>query len=177
MNNLSSRIREKTYDLVLLDMNFRRGMNDGQEGLFWLSQIKKQSPDTAIVLITAYADVSLAVEAMKRGAADFIQKPWTNQKLLGVLDKALSSKRPQKVEEKEKEHIIGKSPAMQKVFETIDKVAGTEANIIILGENGTGKSRIAQQIHHQSNRRDKVFVATDLGALPEHLFESELLAT
>lgn len=174
INNLKSRLRERTYDLILLDMNFRRGMNDGQEGLFWLSQIKKQSPHTAIVLITAYADVSLAVEAMKRGAADFVQKPWTNEKLLGVLDKALGKNQPQKVEGQKPFSVIGESSAMQKVFETINKVAGTEANILILGENGTGKSRIAQQIHHQSRRRDQTFVETDLGALPENLFESEL---
>lgn len=174
INNLSSRLREHTYDLVLLDMNFRRGMNDGQEGLYWLGQIKKHSPHTAIVLITAYADVNLAVEAMKRGAADFVQKPWTNEKLLGVLDKALSQKTPTGSKEPNEIAIIGQSPAMQQVFETIDKVAGTDANVLLLGENGTGKSMIARQIHRQSNRSAQAFVEADLGALPEHLFESEL---
>lgn len=174
INNLPSRLREVAYDLILLDMNFRRGMNDGQEGLYWLGQIKKQCPDTAIVLITAYGDVRLAVEAMKRGAADFVQKPWTNDKLLGVLDKVLAKNKPLRDKGNKGPQVIGRSLAMQQVFATIDKVAATEANVLILGENGTGKSLIAQQIHRQSNRSAPIFVEADLGALPEQLFESEL---
>lgn len=174
INNLPSRLSESHYDLVLLDMNFRRGMNDGQEGLYWLGQIKKQSPDTAIVLITAYGDINLAVEAMKRGAADFVQKPWTNEKLLGVLEKTLAAKKPLAPKDDATKGVIGHSPIMQQVFTTIDKVAATDANVLILGENGTGKSLIARQIHQQSNRQSKVFVEADLGAVPEHLFESEL---
>ncbi len=175
--NLSARLQEKKYDLVILDMNFRRGMDSGHEGLFWLQHIKKQHPASKVVLITAYGDVELAVEAMQHGAADFLLKPWSNDKLLGVLKKALSSTIKPLENKKEKKNIlpfIGQAPAMQSVFEAIEKVAATNANVLLLGENGTGKSLIAKKIHEQSLRKEQTFVHSDLGALSESIFESEL---
>jgi DNA-binding NtrC family response regulator len=176
------------FDLVLLDMNFNRSKNTGQEGLDWLKRILELDPTVAVVLITAYGDVQLAVQAIKNGATDFVLKPWDNEKLLATLTSALRLKNSQeetqqlKSKQTGRNHaelqnmpaIIYQSKAMADVFETIHKVAQTDANVLLLGENGTGKDLIAQAIHAQSERSTENFVKVDLGALTESLFESEL---
>jgi DNA-binding NtrC family response regulator len=175
-------------DLVLLDMNFTRGLNDGREGLYWLNRIKEVSVETQVILMTAYGEVELAVEAIKKGAFDFVLKPWTNEKLLATASNALKLGREQKkveqlkhtktnLEEKiglKDEDLVSRSAAMRAVMETIGKVSATDANIILLGENGTGKSVLAMTIHRLSNRNNNPFITVDLGALNENLFESEL---
>ena len=181
-------LRNQKYDLILLDMNFRKGDTSGKDGLMWLEKIMELEPSSSVVMITAYADVKTAVEAVKLGAIDFIEKPWRNEKLLTTLMSAhklsLSKEEVKKLEDKQKAintssddkfgEIIGNSPAMQEVFQLISKVAKTDANVLILGENGTGKELIARAIHRQSNRAEAAFVNVDLGAISETLFESEL---
>jgi DNA-binding NtrC family response regulator len=176
------------FDLVLLDMNFNRSKNTGQEGLDWLKRILKLDPTVVVVLITAYGDVQLAVQAIKNGATDFVLKPWDNEKLLATLTSALRLKNSQEETQQLKSKqtgrnlaelqnmpaIIYESKAMADVFDTIHKVAQTDANVLLLGENGTGKDLIAQAIHAQSERSTENFVKVDLGALTESLFESEL---
>jgi DNA-binding NtrC family response regulator len=176
------------FDLVLLDMNFNRSKNTGQEGLDWLKRILELDPTVVVVLITAYGDVQLAVQAIKNGATDFVLKPWDNEKLLATLTSALRLKNSQEETQQLKSKqtgrnlaelqnmpaIIYQSKAMAEVFETIHKVAQTDANVLLLGENGTGKDLIAQAIHAQSERSTENFVKVDLGALTESLFESEL---
>lgn len=167
-------------DIVLLDMNFKAGVNSGNEGLYWLSEIKKAYPDLPIVLFTAYADVDLAVQAIKRGASDFVTKPWDNAKLIETLVGAMgapSSRRSSKVSTpspQPTEIAWGKSQAMTSLAEMIDKVAATDANILLTGENGTGKDIIAQYIHSLSLRKAAPLVSVDMGAITESLFESEL---
>ncbi|HAD96364.1 MAG TPA: sigma-54-dependent Fis family transcriptional regulator [Cryomorphaceae bacterium] len=175
-------------DLVLLDMNFRKGVNDGREGLYWLNHIKEVSPATQVIMMTAYGEVELAVAAIKKGAYDFVLKPWTNEKLLLTIDNALKlGREKKKVEQLEyakasledsiglkDEDFVSKSPAMKKVLETIRKVSATDANVLLLGENGTGKSVLAMAIHRLSPRLKNSFITVDLGALNENLFESEL---
>lgn len=180
---------EKTqYDVVLLDMNFNEDVSSGDEGFYWLRNIQKLSPSTAVVLITAYGDVDKAVKAIKLGAVDFVLKPWQNEKLLATVNAAMnlsSSRREiaalrsrfstfQKDLEQPYQNIIGQSASMQKVFETIEKVAKTDANVLITGENGTGKELVARALHRRSNRSEQPFVTVDMGALSENLFESEL---
>lgn len=181
-------LRKETYDIVLLDMNFSAGVNTGNEGIYWMKQILEKDPNASVVLITAYADVELAVNAMKEGAADFIQKSWDENKILSTILSAynlrLSKLKIENLEQKQKHlsekidskfnHVIGTSPAMNNVFQIIEKVAKTDANVLILGENGTGKEVIAREIHRKSNRANEVFVNVDIGALQENLFESEL---
>ena len=176
------------FDAVLLDMNFVIGRNAGSEGLFWLAQIRKKDPFVSVIMITAYGDVTLAVEAMKGGAVDFIQKPWKSEKLISTLNAACQltwSRRKVEQLENEKqvlqedagrgyEQIVGNSPRIHKLKETIRKVARTDTSVLILGENGTGKELIAWEIHKQSKRRNQLFIPVDLGALSESLFESEL---
>lgn len=176
------------YDVILLDMNFTRGVNDGSEGFYWLDQILAVNPQAVVVLITAYGEVDLAVKAMKKGAVDFILKPWKNQKLLGTILAALQLHQSRQEVARLKEtqtHLshdidvpytdfIGNSPAIRRVHELIERVAGTDADVLILGENGTGKELVARAIHRQSLRRDAVFMSVDLGAITETLFESEL---
>lgn len=166
------------FDLVLLDMNFNSAINTGNEGLFWLKKIKELKPSLAVVMMTAYADIDLAVRCLKEGAADFVVKPWHNQKLLETLEEALKktgNKHPLKQDPTGKAtEIIGDCPLMQEVFYKTDKVAPTDANILLLGENGTGKDLIAHAIHQRSLRAGKPFVKVDLGALTDTLFESEL---
>lgn len=178
----------KDYDVILLDMNFKKGVNDGEEGFHYLSKILELDPNAIVILITAYGEVDLAVKAMKMGASDFILKPWKNQKLLGTILAALQQrqskkeivrlKATQKQEQLDKkqlfEHFIGQSPAIQKVKDLIKKVGQTDANILILGENGTGKELVARAVHQHSKRAEEVFVNVDLGAITESLFESEL---
>jgi len=177
-----------TYDVILLDMNFSHDTTSGKEGFFWLEKILEADPKAVVVLITAFGDVEMAVKALKEGATDFVLKPWQNEKLLATLSSAIKLKESYKEVEKLKSakkqleddiskpfnDIIGDSPAMTKVFSIIDKVAGTDANVLILGENGTGKELVARALHKRSLRKDNVFVGVDMGAITETLFESEL---
>ncbi len=186
--NLPQLTRAGDYDVILLDMNFRKGVNDGEEGFYWLDQILRSDPNAVVILITAYGEVDLAVKAMKNGAVDFVLKPWKNQKLLATLMSALQLRRSRVEVEKLKgaqgklsEDIdqpyvdfIGDSPAIMRVHEMIDRVAATSADVLILGENGTGKELVARAIHRKSDRKDQVFISVDLGAITESLFESEL---
>jgi DNA-binding NtrC family response regulator len=176
------------FDVILLDMNFRTGATSGREGIEWLRKIIKADPEVQVIMITAYGDIDLAVQAMKDGAIDFIMKPWDNKKLLATVSNAvrLSDSKKEIISLKEKQkvlsdeidsqysEIIGQSDPMKKVFDTIRKVAATEANILILGENGTGKELVARAIHRSSSRASQIFVSVDLGSIPETLFESEL---
>jgi len=186
--NLPELLAEFSFDLILLDMNFRKGVNDGEEGFYWLELIKKINPDIIVVLITAYGEIDLAVRAIKKGASDFVLKPWKNQKLLGTILSAIElgkSKREIKsLKETQKKLVenitqpesdfIGESREMQAVFKLIDKVADTDANVLLLGENGTGKELAARALHSKSSRSDSPFIAVDMGAIAENLFESEL---
>ena len=185
---IPARITKENVDVVILDMNFKAGINSGNEGIFWLNRIRGIDATVSVVFITAYAGIELAVNAMKQGAADFIEKPWDDDKLLATIIKAFES-RCAKLEisslrDKQKhliekiDHLydfcVGGSPAMEKVYRTMEKVAGTDASILLLGENGTGKEIIAREIHRRSARSREVFVGVDLGALSSTLFESEL---
>ncbi|MFV3077738.1 sigma-54-dependent transcriptional regulator [Niveispirillum fermenti] len=182
-------LQEGAFDAVLLDMNFAIGANTGREGFQWLKRIVELDPALSVVLITAYGDVGTAVEAMKQGAADFVLKPWQNERLLATLSSALkltaSRREAEQANATTKElasatldgtpnAIIGGAPAMARIFALLDRAAPTEANVLILGENGTGKEVIAREIHRRSRRRDRVFVSVDLGSVSESLFESEL---
>ena len=165
-----------SFDVLLLDMNFNSPLNTGNEGLYWLQQVKKWSPSTAVVMITAYGHIDLAVRALKEGAADFVVKPWHNDKLLETIADALPQKSARKevVRSVSTSGIIGESPVMQDIFHIVKKIAPTDANVLILGENGTGKDLIAKAIHEQSLRAGKPFIKVDVGALTDSLFESEL---
>ncbi|MDR1169526.1 MAG: sigma-54 dependent transcriptional regulator [Prevotellaceae bacterium] len=175
-------------DVILLDMNFNRDAISGQEGLFWLEKIKEIDSDIAVVFITAYADMDKAIQAIKAGATDFVPKPWEKEKLLATIFSAIEL-HESRVEVKHlrqqisalatpagdgKYEIIGESAVMLNIFDTIEKLRNTDANILILGENGTGKDLIAREIHRKSLRCDKIFVSLDLGSISESLFESEL---
>ncbi len=179
-NQLISAMRSIEPDVVLLDMNFSAGINTGNEGIYWLSQITEKFPDTKVVLFTAYADIDLAVKAMQHGAVDFVVKPWKNERLIASLQEAYRLRRGgRKALGGESTSPIkpmfwGTSPAMQRVRDMVDKVAATDANILITGENGTGKEVLAQEIHRMSMRRNHPMVSLDMGAIPESLFESEL---
>ena len=186
-NTLISTLENDKIDVVLLDMNFRAGVNSGNEGIYWLNEIQKTDPTVVVIMITAYGDIELAVKAVKAGAFNFILKPWDNNKLLSTLHSALrlrSSKLENSSLKKERQnlkqqlnpsnyHLIGESPAMLGVLEMVRKVAETDADILITGENGTGKELIAREIHRYSKRRDEIFLNVDMGAISEHLFESE----
>ena len=181
-------IKSEDFDIVLLDMNFSSGVSSGNEGIYWLNKILKLDPAIVVILITAYGDVELAVKAIKKGATDFILKPWDNKKLLSTLQaglklretkrevKKLQSKQLHLSEDMKRDYnsIIGNSPVMKEIYKTINKVAGTDVNVLILGENGTGKELIAREIHRQSRRADEVLISVDMAALSESLFESEL---
>ncbi|CAL2093246.1 sigma-54 dependent transcriptional regulator [Tenacibaculum sp. 190524A02b] len=185
---IGNHLTTSTIDVVLLDMNYRIGFEDGKEGLYWLKHIKSLSPETTVVLMTAFGSVHLAVEAIKQGATDFILKPWNSEKLYAVVNAGVELSRSKRkatqlqiVQEqqnqdfhKQTEHIIGNSQAMQSAIKLVHKVAPTDANILILGENGTGKYVFAKEIHLQSNRKNHPFIHVDLGSLNENLFESEL---
>jgi two-component system, NtrC family, response regulator HydG len=187
-NLILSTLQPSSFDLVLLDMNFSAGVNTGNEGLYWMKRIQESDPSIAIVMITGYGDIELAVRAIKDGAVDFVQKSWDEEKVLSSVLTALKireSRMEIKTLTHQKQHLqklaspenticLGKSPAMQSVFQTIKKVADTDANILILGENGTGKEVIARQIHRLSARSEEIFVTVDLATLSETLFESEL---
>ena len=185
---LPALLSAEEFDVILLDMNFKKGVNDGEEGLYWLQQILKIDPQAVVILITAYGEVDLAVKAMKNGAVDFVLKPWKNQKLLGTILAARQLRQSKKEIEKlkvtqenladslEQPYIdfIGESPAIQRVQEIIGRVSSTDANVLILGENGTGKEVVARAIHRKSSRSNHVFISIDLGSISETLFENEL---
>lgn len=177
--NLISRIGADPPDIVLLDMNFSAGINTGNEGLYWLERIKAANPSIPVVLFTAYADIDLAVEALKRGATDFIVKPWDNAKLVATLQAAAElGKREHKASDGPQgsaaEVLWGDSVPMKNLLAMVDKVARTDANVLITGENGTGKQLVAQRIHSLSGRSKSPLVTVDVGSLTETLFESEL---
>lgn len=187
-NLIPSYPRMQEIDVVLLDMNFSAGVNSGNEGLYWLKEIKKISPQTPVIMITAYGDVDLAVKALKEGASDFILKPWNNDKLLSTIHATFTLRRSQlqveKLKKKEaslkqvfnqkKYQIIGKSEPLKEVLTLTHKVAKTDVDVLITGENGTGKELIAQELHATSNRAREIFVGVDMGSISESLFESEL---
>lgn len=179
--NLRSILAKQPYDLIMLDMNFNSSINTGNEGLYWLKKIKEFKSDAAIIMITAYGDIDLAIRCLKEGAADFVVKPWHNEKLLTTIKEALNKKVTGKgnpaseaSESIINKELLGQSSVMEDIFYKIQKIAPTDANILILGENGTGKDLIAKAIHQQSLRANKPYVKVDVGALTESLFESEL---
>lgn len=181
-------LKNENYDVILLDMNFAHDVTIGREGFFWLNKILETDPSSVVVMITAYGDVEMSVKAIKEGATDFVLKPWQNEKLLATISSALNLKQSrteinslrnrqqQLVADLDKpfQDFIGDSPEMEKVFTTIRKVAQTDANVMILGENGTGKELVARELHRQSLRRKEVFICVDMGAITDTLFESEL---
>jgi DNA-binding NtrC family response regulator len=181
-------LSNETYDVILLDMNFTKDAISGQEGFDWLNKIIEIDPDAVVVFITAYGDAEKAVKAIKSGATDFVLKPWQNEKILATISSSIKLRRSKSeatnLKKKQKEisaiqdqpfhEFIGNSPEMHQVFSTIKKVAQTDANILILGENGTGKELVARALHRNSFRKDEVFISVDLGSIAETLFESEL---
>jgi len=181
-------LAEDSYDVIFLDMNFSEDTTSGQEGFFWLKEILKLDAQAVIILITAFGDVDTAIKAIKEGATDFVLKPWQNEKLIATFSSACKLRHSRielnkiktqqhyinKLSENGFAEIIGLSDSMQKVFQTISKVAGTDANVLILGENGTGKELIARALHKNSKRAGEVFINVDIGALSQTLFESEL---
>lgn len=187
-NALLAELLEDSYDVVLLDMNFKAGINNGNEGIYWLNQILKYHAGISVVMITAYGDVELAVKAVRSGAADFVLKPWENEKMLATIEMAakLSNSRKEVKElrlredeliaeiNKSKSELIGSSVEWEAVMAMVRKVAATDANVLITGENGTGKELVAREIHNLSNRRNKVMVTVDMGSIADNLFESEL---
>ncbi len=176
-NVLMSTMRTFKPDAVLLDMNFEADINTGNEGLFWLSELKKHYPDVEVVLFTAYADISLAVEGMKRGAFDFVVKPWDNAKLLATLEDACQKHRqtaPPEAATTSPAMQWGESEAMTKLRCEVEKVAPTDATVLITGENGTGKDVLANEIHRLSTRAGRPMVSVDIGAITDTLFESEM---
>lgn len=185
---IPSLLSNDDYDVIMLDMNFTKDVSSGSEGYYWLEKILEIDPSAVVVLITAYGDVQMAVKAIKAGATDFVLKPWENEKLLATLYSAMRLRETRDEVENLKfinqeinqalndrySEIIGQSAAMQRIFQTIDRVARTDANVLILGENGTGKELIARAIHRNSSRQHENFVNVDLGSITETLFESEL---
>ena len=171
---LPSALREEKWDVLLLDMNFTSGINNGNEGLYWLHEVKRLSPALPVVLFTAYADIDLAVRGIKEGATDFIVKPWDNQKLIDTLLAAIRPASTRKEPKEESDMYWGDSSAMQRLRELVEKVAATDANVLITGENGTGKEMLARELHRLSLRNALPMVTVDMGAVTETLFESEL---
>ncbi len=187
-NQLSSMMTTQNFDIILLDMNFRSGDNSGNEGFFWLSEILKKDPTAMVIMITAYGDIHLAVRAIKEGATDFISKPWNAEKLIITLRNALNLKKSKaevrklQIRQKQLNEDLGRqnklfrgsSKKMEEVYKTVDKVAQTDANVLILGENGTGKEVMAREIYRKSKRSGEIFLSVDMGSLSESLFESEM---
>ena len=187
-NKIPFLLNNDTYDVILLDMNFSKDITSGKEGFYWLEKILEKDPQAVVILITAFGDVEMAVKALKQGATDFVLKPWQNEKLIATISTAIKLRQSysevdklRKAKEMLEEQIgkpfgeiIGESAAIKEVFGVIEKVAKTDANVLILGENGTGKELIARAIHQRSLRKDSSFVSVDMGAITETLFESEL---
>jgi DNA-binding NtrC family response regulator len=182
-------LTQNEVDIVLLDMNFQAGINSGNEGLFWMKEILKHDSNISVVMITAYGDVELAVRALREGAIDFILKPWDNKKLLATINAAwkLRSSRKEalllkndnqflkkEMKRGEEKIVLGASPTMINVMNIVRKVAATDANVLITGENGTGKELVAREIHNQSKRSNELMVSVDMGSITETLFESEM---
>ncbi|WP_207433821.1 sigma 54-interacting transcriptional regulator [Sabulibacter ruber] len=181
-------LNQDTYDLILLDMNFREDTTSGNEGFHWLKEILTKDPSAVVIMITAFGDVEMAVRALKEGATDFVLKPWQNEKLIATLSSAAKLKTSYKeISTLKKANsalasqlsqnvnlVTGQSPAMQQLLHLMNRVAKTDADVLLLGENGTGKEVIARSLHQQSARADKVFISVDMGSLTETLFESEL---
>ncbi len=186
--NIPLHFERDAFDVVLLDMNFRKGENDGSDGLKWLNRVLEIDPNTIVILITAYGEFELAVEAIKTGATDFITKPWKNEKLYATITSALQLRKSKLEVDRLKstqktlegdldlqyENFLGESEPMKRVFSMIDKVGPTDATVLILGENGTGKGVAARALHKMSSRKEEVFINVDLGSISETLFESEL---
>lgn len=189
-------LKQTRYDVILLDMNFTKDVSSGAEGFEWLSRIHAIDPNVAVIMLTAYGDVTTAIRAIKEGATDFVLKPWQNEKLVATINSAMSlSSSRREVEtlrtneralksalsvggrSSQNQDFIVVSPAMQHINSLIDKVAATDANVLVLGENGTGKEVIARELHRRSLRANEAFIGVDMGALPETLFESELFGT
>ncbi len=187
-NKIPALLNKNNYDVILLDMNFTKDAISGQEGLCWLQKILDITPEAIVVLMTAYGDAEKAVSAIKAGATDFILKPWQNEKLIATISSAIKLSKSKKetgtlkikqraisqIQDQPFHDFIGQSVEMQSVFKTIKKVAKTDANILILGENGTGKELVARALYRDSLRRDEIFLNVDLGSIAENLFESEL---
>ena len=187
-NRIPELLQSEDFDVLLLDMNFSAGINTGNEGIYWLNRILSIDPSVVIILITAFGDIQLAVKAIKEGATDFVLKPWDNDKLITTILSAIklsqSGKKIEKLEQKQKqinedinrefEMLNGESQIMKKVVSTIKKVSKTDANVLIVGENGTGKELVAREIHRLSARNDEIFIRVDLASLSESIFESEL---
>jgi len=187
-SQIATHLDKQAYDVLLLDMNFAHGKTSGEEGLFWIKKVRELDPKVQIVVTTAYGDIELAVSAMKEGAVDFLTKPWEREKLVATVASVYQLSRSKGEVEKLQHQqqalsqdldsafadIVSESPAMQPVFNTIEKVAQTDANVLILGENGTGKELVARAIHRASSRNKQPFIKVDLGTLSETLFESEL---
>ncbi|NOQ23815.1 MAG: response regulator [Bacteroidales bacterium] len=187
-NTLVSKISKQAYDAIILDMNFVSGINTGNEGFFWLKEILKIDPDASIIFITAYAEIEKAVRAINKGAVDYVEKPWDDEKLLNSINKAIERRDARKEIKRLRNNqahanqdirqqyqlIKGESPAMKKVYESIKKVSETDANVLLLGENGTGKEIFAREIHYQSNRKNEMFINVDMASFNEQLFESEM---
>jgi DNA-binding NtrC family response regulator len=182
-------LEQNEVDIVLLDMNFQAGINSGNEGLFWMKEILKFDNNISVVMITAYGDVELAVRALREGAIDFILKPWDNKKLLATLNAAWKLRTSRKealllkndnqflkkeIKRNEEKIVLGASPTMINVMNIVRKVAATDANVLITGENGTGKELVAREIHNQSKRSNELLVSVDMGTITETLFESEM---
>ncbi len=177
--NIRSLLSKHDFDVILLDMNFNASINTGNEGIFWLKKIRELTPNIGVIMITAYGDIDLAIRSLKEGAFDFVVKPWQNEKLLATIKDAVKRKENKGVASVTASSIfetefLGESEVMRDIFYKIQKIAPTDANILILGENGTGKELVAKAIHHFSNRSTKPFIKVDVGALTESLFESEL---
>src|SRR5580693_6069949 len=179
--NIRALLSQQSFDIILLDMNFNSSINTGNEGLFWLKKIKEFGSEAAVIMITAYGDIDLAVRSLKEGAADFIVKPWHNEKLIGTIKESLKRKENKSASLHASSsssligsELIGDSEAIRDIFYKLEKIAPTDANILILGENGTGKDLIAKAIHQHSLRAEKPYIKVDVGALTETLFESEL---
>ncbi len=185
---IPTQLKNESYDVILLDMNFARGESSGKEGFYWLNRVLELDASAVVVLTTAYGDVQLAVRAIKEGAMDFVLKPWQNEKLLATLSAAMNLHKTKaeidSLKSRQKQlsadidnnfrDFVGECAAIQEVFRTIRKVAQTDANVLILGENGTGKELVARELHRQSLRSQEVFITVDMGAISETLFESEL---
>jgi len=190
-NQIPALLKNENYDVIMLDMNFAHDVTSGIEGFYWLDKILEIDPSAVVVLITAFGDVEMAVKAIKKGATDFVLKPWQNEKLLATLSSAMNLRHSllevDRLRSRQKQlsadldqrfhDMIGVCPQMQKVFSTIRKVAKTDANILIMGENGTGKELVARALHRQSDRSNEVFISVDIGTITETLFESELFGS
>lgn len=188
-NHIPNMMAQENYDAILLDMNFGPGESSGEEGFYWLSEIMKIDPEAVVIIITAHGGVNVAVEAMKLGATDFVSKPWQNEKIVATLSAAVKLRKTRSeaatlrrtnrtlvdvTSHSSNQKMIGNSKAMKSIYKMIKQAAPTDANVLILGENGTGKELVARELHKQSNRANEIFMSVDLGAISDTLFDSEL---